>query len=73
MINLRRSLFIIILLSLVSPTLGAGNGVVDPLAAGLRPFIEAFGGQNSQFAISGTILLPIDGKEQSVSVQLIHF
>lgn len=73
MMNLRRSLFIIILLSLVSPTLGAGNGVVDPLADGLRPFLEAFGGQKSQFEISGTILLPIDGKEQSVSVQLIHF
>ena len=73
MMNLRRSLFIIILLSLVSPTLGAGNGVVDPLADGLRPFLEAFGGQKSQFEVSGTIRLPIDGKEQSVSVQLIHF
>jgi len=73
MMNLRRSLFIIILLSLATPTLGAGNGVVDPLADGLRPFLEAFGGQKSQFEISGTILLPIDGTEQSVLVRLIHF
>jgi len=73
MMNLRRSLFIIILLSLATPTLGDGNGVVDPLADGLRPFLEAFGGQKSQFEISGTILLPIDGTEQSVLVRLIHF
>ena len=73
MMNLRHSLFIIVLLSLVSPSLGAGSGVVDPLAEGLRPFLEAFGGRQTQFELSGTIQVPIDGKEQTVTVQLVRF
>jgi hypothetical protein len=73
MMNLRHSLFIIVLLSLISPSLGAGNGVVDPLAEGLRPFLEAFGGRQTQFELSGTIQVPIDGKEQTVTLQLVRF
>ncbi len=74
MIDIRRTLFMtMLLLSLVSPSLGAGNGVVDPLAEGLRPFLDAFGGQAPQFTLAGKLTLPIDGKAQSVEIQLVRF
>jgi hypothetical protein len=73
MMKLRYSLFIVTLLSLVSPSFGASDPIVDPLAEGLRPFLEAFGGKQAQFTLSGTVKLPIDGKEQNVKIQLIRF
>ena len=57
MMKLRHSLHLVILLSLISPSLGASDPVVDPLAEGLRPFLEAFGGKQSQFKLSGTFTM----------------
>ena len=73
MMKLRHSLHLVILLSLISPSLGASDPIVDPLAEGLRPFLEAFGGKQAQFTLSGTVKLPIDGNEQTVSIQLVRF
>ncbi|NQV28273.1 MAG: peptidase C45 acyl-coenzyme A:6-aminopenicillanic acid acyl-transferase [Rhodopirellula sp.] len=57
----------------VSHSLGASNPVVDPLTEGLRPFLEALGGRQAQFELKGSVKLPIDGKEQTVALQLVRF
>ena len=70
----RRWFCIVLLIVLpVSPVAAASGPVVDPLAAGLRPFLEALGGRTPQFTLSGEVRLPIDGREQSVSIQLVRF
>jgi hypothetical protein len=46
---------------------------LDPLAEGLRPFLDALGGRQPEFNLTGTVTLPIDGKEQTVSIQLVRF
>lgn len=71
--SLHRLFCVVLLLLPVSPSLGAGPPKADPLAEGLRPFLEAFGGRKAQFELSGTVAVPIDGKEQSVSIQLVRF
>ena len=73
MMKLRHLLHLVILLSLSSPLLGASDPIVDPLAEGLRPFLEAFGSKQAQFTLSGTVNVPIDGKSQTVEIQLARF
>ncbi|MDA1166510.1 MAG: C45 family autoproteolytic acyltransferase/hydrolase [Planctomycetota bacterium] len=74
MLNSRRWFCVVLLIVLpVSHSLGANGPAADPLAEGLRPFLEALGGKQSRFTLSGKVGLPIDGKEQSVSIQLVRF
>jgi hypothetical protein len=74
MMNCRRWFCVVLLVVLPVPDAAAANiPVVDPLAHGLRPFLEALGGSQSQFTLSGTCRIPIDGKEQSVEIQLVRF
>ena len=64
---------VLLLLLLVSPLFGAGVEANEPLAEGLRPFLKALGGKESQFLLTGNVALPIDGKEQTVAIQLVRF
>ena len=64
---------VLLLLLLVSPLFGAGVEANEPLAEGLRPFLKALGGKESQFLLTGNVALPIDGKEQTVAIQLVLF
>lgn len=63
-------------LLLVLPTtlsFAAKGQKIDPLAEGLRPFLDALGGRQPQFSLTGTVTLPIDGTEQTVSIQVVRF
>lgn len=61
-----------ILLSATS-AFAAGSSSSDPLAEGLRPFLKALGGRESQFTLSGSINVMVDGKKQEVTVRLERF
>jgi len=71
--SLHRLFCVVLLLLPVSPLRGAGVPANDALAEGLRPFLQALSGNQSQFSLTGNVTLPIDGKEQSVSIQLVRF
>ncbi len=71
--SLHRLFCIVLALLPVSPLLGAGVPANDPLAEGLRPFLQVLGGKESQFSLTGNVALPIDGKEQTVTIQLVRF
>ena len=71
--TLHRLVCLVPLLLPVSPSLAASSPADDPLAEGLRPFLQALGGQESQFSLTGNVALPIDGKEQTVAIQLVRF
>jgi hypothetical protein len=74
MLNSRRWFCVVLMVVLpASHLLGANGPAADPLAEGLRPFLDALGGRQTQFSLSGAIKLPIDGEEQSVSIQLVRF
>tara|TARA_R110002072_G_scaffold233795_2_gene391435 strand:+ start:39268 stop:41103 length:1836 start_codon:yes stop_codon:yes gene_type:complete len=71
--SVHRLFCIVLVLLPVSPLLGAGVPANDPLAEGLRPFLQALSGGESQFSLTGHVALPIDGKEQTVNIQLVRF
>jgi hypothetical protein len=72
--SVRRWFFVVLLMVLPATLSAAASGpVADPLAYGLRPFLDALGGREPQFTLSGTVRIPIDGKEQSVAIQLVRF
>ncbi|MGZ0171464.1 MAG: C45 family autoproteolytic acyltransferase/hydrolase [Planctomycetales bacterium] len=72
--NARRWLCFALLLVLpATQTFAAKGQKLDPLAEGLRPFLDALGGRQPQFNLTGTVTLPVDGKDQSVSIQLVRF
>lgn len=74
MLNSRRWFCVVLLIVLpVAHSFAANGPALDPLAEGLLPFLKTLGGKESQFTLSGKVSLPIDGKEQSVSIQLVRF
>lgn len=65
--------FALLLVLPATQTFAAKGQKLDPLAEGLRPFLDALGGRQPEFNLTGSVTLPIDGKEQIVSIQLVRF
>lgn len=64
---------VLMLIMSASVSVAAGPRVADPLASGLQPFLQAFGGNQSQFTLSGSVRVPVDGREQVIDVRLVRF
>ncbi len=47
--------------------------VAELMAQGLKPFVEAWSGQNNQFAVTGKLELEIDGQQQQIELRLELF
>jgi len=71
--SLHRLACVVLLILPVSPLLAESSPANNPLAEGLRPFLQALSGSESQFSLTGNVTLPIDGKEQTVAIQLVRF
>lgn len=71
--SIRRLFCVVLLIFPVSSLIASTSAANDPLAEGLRPFLRALSGSESQFSLSGNVTLPIDGKDQTVAIQLVRF
>lgn len=71
--SIRRLFCVVLLIFPVSPLIASTSAANDPLAEGLRPFLQAVSGNESQFSLTGNVTLPIDGKDQTVAIQLVRF
>ncbi|MFT5325756.1 MAG: hypothetical protein ACI8P0_003628 [Planctomycetaceae bacterium] len=71
--SLHRLACVVLLILPVSPLLAASSAANNPLAEGLRPFLQALSGNVTQFSLTGTVTLPIDSKEQTVTIELVRF
>ncbi|MFY9255803.1 MAG: C45 family peptidase [Fuerstiella sp.] len=66
------TLFATVFINLTSLNIGIAEDAtsVTSLADGLRPFVKILTGKESQFTLSGTSVVQIDGKPQSITMQL---
>lgn len=71
--SFHRCCCVVLLLVMSAPVAVAAGPRVDPLASGLQPFLEAFGGNRSRFTLSGSVRVPVDGREQLVEIRLVRF
>lgn len=71
--SLPRLACVVLLILPVSPLFAATSTADDPLTEGLRPFLQALSGNESQFSLTGNVTLPIDGKDQTVAIGLVRF
>jgi len=57
---------------LVPSSVGAAEQPKD-LVGGIKPLAMILGGQHRQFGLTGTVQLPIDGRAQKISVNLVRY
>ena len=59
-------------LTVADSPISASEGTAD-LIAGLKPLASAIAGRESRFQISGEVSVPIDGSQQSITVNLTRY